>query len=62
MVVYALLFLFVLIWGADSAAYFVGKKWGKTKLAPLVSPGKSVQGLIGALVFTILVAIIMQLI
>lgn len=53
--VYALLFLFVLIWGADSAAYFVGKKWGKTKLAPQVSPGKSWQGFLGALAFSIVI-------
>jgi len=52
--VYGLLFLFVLIWGADSVAYFVGKAYGKTKLAPLVSPGKSVQGVIGAMVFAII--------
>jgi phosphatidate cytidylyltransferase len=57
----ALLFLFILIWGADSAAYFVGKKWGKHKLAPQVSPGKSIEGMMGALVFTILLAIITQL-
>lgn len=56
--VYALLFLFVLIWGADSAAYFTGKKWGTIKLAPTVSPGKSVQGLVGALVFSTLLALI----
>jgi phosphatidate cytidylyltransferase len=55
---YTLLFLFILIWGADSAAYFVGKKWGKTKLAPDVSPGKSVQGLIGALLFSVVAAVI----
>ena len=54
----ALLFLFVLIWGADSAAYFVGMKWGKHKLAPQVSPGKSIEGLIGALVFSGLIATI----
>ncbi len=47
----ALLFLLVLIWGADSAAYFVGKAWGKHKLAPKISPGKSIEGAIGALVF-----------
>jgi phosphatidate cytidylyltransferase len=52
-----LLFLFVLIWGADSAAYFVGKKWGKTKLLPNVSPGKSWQGLVGALGAAILLAL-----
>lgn len=56
--VYALLFLFVLIWGADSAAYFVGKKWGKHKLAPQVSPGKSWQGFIGALLFSLLIALL----
>jgi phosphatidate cytidylyltransferase len=52
--VYSLLFLLLLIWGADSSAYFVGKKWGKHKLAPEVSPGKSVQGLIGAMLFSII--------
>lgn len=52
-----LLFLFILIWGADTAAYFVGKKWGKHKLAPSVSPGKSVQGFIGALVFTVILVL-----
>jgi phosphatidate cytidylyltransferase len=53
---YVLLYLFVLIWGADSGAYFAGKLWGKTKLAPRVSPGKSWQGLAGALFLTVLIA------
>lgn len=52
-----ILVLFILIWGADTAAYFVGRKWGKTKLAPLVSPGKSVEGVIGALLCTIAIAV-----
>lgn len=56
---YALLFLFLLIWGADTVAYFVGRKWGKTKLAPMVSPGKSVQGAIGALLFAVALAVTM---
>jgi phosphatidate cytidylyltransferase len=59
--IYALLYLFILIWGADSAAYFVGKKWGKDKLAPLVSPGKSKQGFYGALVFTSFIALVFLL-
>ena len=51
--IHLLLFLFILVWGADSAAYFIGKKWGKTKFAPSLSPGKSVQGVLAALVFSI---------
>lgn len=54
---YSLLYLFILIWGADSVAYFVGRKWGKHKLAPIVSPGKSWQGFAGALVGTLVIAI-----
>ena len=53
---YLLLYLFVLIWGADITAYFVGKKWGSTKLAPQLSPGKSWQGFAGAMVFTAIAA------
>lgn len=48
-----ILYLFVLIWVADSVAYFVGRKWGKTKLAPHVSPGKSIEGLCGAMLVSI---------
>jgi len=50
--VYLLLFLFILIWGADSAAYFVGRKWGKHQLAPRLSPGKSIEGVGGAIIFS----------
>jgi len=55
---YALLFLFALIWGADIGAYFAGKKWGKHKLAPLVSPGKSVEGFAAAMLVTFIIAIL----
>jgi phosphatidate cytidylyltransferase len=50
-----LLVLFALIWGADSGAYFVGKKWGKHKLLPQVSPGKTWEGLSGALGVTVII-------
>jgi len=43
------LVLLVLIWVADSAAYFTGRAIGRRKLAPVVSPGKTVEGLLGAL-------------
>lgn len=45
-----LLGLMAVIWVADSAAYFVGRRFGKHKLAPTVSPGKSWEGVGGALV------------
>lgn len=44
-----LLFLLVLVWTADTAAYFFGWALGRHKLAPLISPGKTVEGALGAL-------------
>jgi phosphatidate cytidylyltransferase len=53
---FILFYLFALIWGADIAAYFAGKQWGKNKLLPEVSPGKSWQGFIAALLYGVLFA------
>lgn len=55
---YIVLLLLVLIWGADSGAYFAGKKWGKNKLMPQVSPGKTWQGLFGALITSVFIVMI----
>jgi phosphatidate cytidylyltransferase len=52
------LLVLVLVWIADSAAYFVGRAWGRRKLAPTISPGKSWEGAIGGLIGAVLYAII----
>src|SRR5262249_45994223 len=47
------LFLFsalAVVWVADIAAYFAGRAWGKRKLAPHISPGKTWAGAVGAIV------------
>ena len=41
--------LLLTIWISDSAAFFTGRRWGRSKLAPLLSPGKTWVGLYGAL-------------
>jgi phosphatidate cytidylyltransferase len=51
-----LLFSLLIVWVADSGAYFVGRKYGKNKLASLISPGKTIEGAAGALLLTTLFA------
>ena len=44
----------VLIWGIDSAGYFVGLKFGKKKLCESVSPKKTIEGVYGSIIFTLI--------
>lgn len=55
-VVYAL----VIVWTTDSGAYFVGRKLGKRKLWPEISPNKTVEGFLGGIVVAVIAALIFQ--
>lgn len=52
-----ILFCMLLVWTADIGAYFTGRRLGKTKLAPHISPGKTREGVYGALLFSALVSV-----
>lgn len=52
------LYVLVLIWGADTTAYFTGKRWGKAKITPTVSPNKTWEGVYGALIFSLIIGLI----
>lgn len=54
------LFLFVLIWTADSGAYFAGRALGKRKLSPAVSPGKTWAGVAGAMAGALICALVLH--
>ncbi|MCQ2008981.1 MAG: phosphatidate cytidylyltransferase [Sporolactobacillus sp.] len=55
-------FVQIIIWTTDSGAYFVGRKLGKNKLAPYISPNKTREGSIGAIIAALVVAALFQLI
>lgn len=52
-----LLFVLLIVWAADIGAYFCGKRFGRVKLAPSISPGKTWEGVIGGLLLVAVLAV-----
>ena len=50
---------FIMIWIADIGAYFIGKKFGRNKLAKIISPGKTIEGAVGGFICNIIFAYIL---
>ena len=56
-----LLFLLLIVWVADSGAFFAGKTLGRVKLAPAISPGKTWEGVLGGLAAVVLLTLLRSL-
>lgn len=57
---FLILLLIFIIWAADTGAYFAGRFCGRHKLAPLISPGKTWEGLLGGLALAVLIALLIS--
>ena len=56
------LIVLAVAWIADTGAYFAGRRWGRRKLAPSISPGKTWEGVLGGLVAATAYAIILSIV
>jgi len=56
------IFALLIVWTTDSGAYFTGRKLGKNKLWPEISPNKTVEGFLGGIIIAVIFAIGMQMI
>lgn len=51
----------LLIWANDIGAYMIGSQWGKHKIAPAISPGKSIEGTVGGGLITLISGVMMAM-
>jgi phosphatidate cytidylyltransferase len=56
-----LVFLFFVVWAGDTAALYVGRAWGKRKLAPVISPGKTWEGSAASIVGSVAIGLLLVL-
>ncbi len=59
--VYWIFLVFVIPWISDSAAFFVGKKMGRHKLSPVISPHKTIEGSVAGFIFSVIAVFIYKL-
>lgn len=57
---YWTLSILLIIWTTDSGAYFIGRKFGKRKLVPKISPNKTVEGAIGGILTAFIIGVVIQ--
>lgn len=57
-----IVFALVVVWTTDSGAYFVGRKLGRRKLWPEISPNKTVEGFLGGIISAVVFAILFQIV
>ncbi len=58
---YAVAYVFLIVWGTDTAAYFAGNHFGGKKLAPTISPNKTWSGSFGGIFAALIISVIFAL-
>jgi phosphatidate cytidylyltransferase len=54
------LYVSFVVWASDTSAYLIGRKWGKHKLAPMLSPGKSWEGFFAGITGSVIMSVLMS--